>query len=127
MNEDEIKGTGKKVGGTVQEVAGKLTGDDQLEGKGYVNQAVGSVQDGYGKVSDKVKDLIDDAAPTAKDAIDSGRDYVRRGSAAVARTTGDNTALVILAASIAGAALGWFALTRKPAPKPAQRVRKPGK
>ena len=129
MNEDEIKGTAKKVGGSVQELAGKAFGDQQLEGKGYLNQAVGTVQDGYGKVREKVKDLIEDATPVAKDAIDTGRDYVRRGSAAVARTTGDNTALVLLAAGIAGAALGWFALSRRgsatPAKKPAPRTRAP--
>ncbi|WBO24037.1 CsbD family protein [Sphingomonas abietis] len=117
MNEDEIKGTAKKLVGTGQEVVGKVANDEQLEGKGYLNQAVGTVQDGYGKVREKVKDLIEEAAPTAKGAIDTGRDYVRRGSAAVARTTGDNTALVLLAAGVAGAALGWFALNRKGAAK----------
>jgi uncharacterized protein YjbJ (UPF0337 family) len=118
MNEDEIKGTTKKVVGTVQEFAGKATNDEQLEGKGYLNQAVGTVQDGYGKVREKVKDLIEEAAPTAKNAIDTGRDYVSRGSAAVARTTGDNTALVLLAAGVVGAALGWFALNRKGTARP---------
>ncbi len=113
MNDDEIKGTVKKVGGTVQEVAGKVTGDEQLEGKGYLNQAVGTVQDGYGKVREKVKDLIDDATPVAKDAIDTGREYYRRGTAAVTRTMGDNTALVLLAAGAAGAALGWLAFSKR--------------
>ena len=32
---------------------------DQLEGKGYINQALGTVQDGYGKVRDKVKDIVE--------------------------------------------------------------------
>ena len=87
MNDDEIKGTVKKVGGTVQEVAGKVTGDEQLEGKGYLNQAVGTVQDGYGKVREKVKDLIDDATPVAKDAIDTGRSRFDSRSPSALRTS----------------------------------------
>jgi LPXTG-motif cell wall-anchored protein len=113
MNEDRIEGTTKKVVGSVQEGIGKIANDEQLEGKGVLNQAVGTVQDGYGKVRDKVKDLIDDAAPAARDAVETGRDYARRGAAAVTRTTGDNTALILLAAGVAGAALGWLALGRR--------------
>lgn len=113
MNEDRVEGTAKKVVGVGQEVAGKVTGDEKLEGKGYLNQAAGAVQDGYGKVREKVKDLVDDATPAAKDAIDKGRDYARRGSAAVARTAGDNTALMLLGVGIAGAAIGWLTLGRR--------------
>jgi len=114
MNEDEIKGTAKKVVGTAQEVVGKVANDEQLEAKGYLNQALGAVQDGYGKVRDKVKDIVDDAPATARGAIDSGRDYARRGSAVVARATGDNTVLVAaVAAGVAGLALGWLAWSRR--------------
>lgn len=113
MNEDRIEGTAKKVTGKVREAVGKVANDQQAEAKGRLNQAVGTVQDGYGKVREKVKDLIDDAPVAARSAVDTGRDYVRRGSAAIARTSGDNTALVLLAAGVAGAALGWFALSRR--------------
>ncbi|HEY0315506.1 MAG TPA: CsbD family protein [Sphingomonas sp.] len=113
MNEDEIKGTARKVAGTAQEVAGKVANDQQLEAKGYLNQALGTVQDVTGKVRDKVKDIVDDAPAAARGAIDTGRDYARRGSAAIARTTGDNTALVVLAAGAVGAAIGWFAWSRR--------------
>src|ERR1700761_3954917 len=114
MNEDEIKGTAKKVVGTAQEVAGKAANDEQLEGKGYLNQALGAVQDVTGKVRSKVKDIVDDAPATARGAIDTGRDYARRGSAVMARATGDNTVLVAaVAAGVAGLALGWFAWSRR--------------
>jgi LPXTG-motif cell wall-anchored protein len=113
MNEDRIEGTTKKVVGNVQEAIGGVTNDDQLDAKGKLNQAVGTVQDGYGKVRDKVKDLIDDATPAARDAVDTGRDYVRRGAAVVTRTTGDNTALILIAAGVVGAALGWLAFGRR--------------
>lgn len=127
MNEDEIKGTAKKLVGTGQEAIGKIANDEQLEGKGYLNQAVGTVQDGYGKVREKVKDLIEEAVPTAKGAVDTGRDYVRRGSAAVARTSGDNTALVLLAAGVVGAAVGWFAFGRRKGSDTPAKASKPKK
>jgi LPXTG-motif cell wall-anchored protein len=113
MNEDRIEGTAKKVVGAVQEAAGTVTNDPQVEAKGRLNQTVGTVQDGYGKVRDKVRDLLDEAPATARDAVDTGRDYYRRGSVAVARTMGDNTALALLAAGAAGAALGWLMFSRR--------------
>jgi hypothetical protein len=59
-----------------------------------------------------VKDIIDDAPATAKTAIDTSRDYYQRGSAAVTRTMGDNGALALLAAGVAGAAISWFIFGR---------------
>jgi len=112
MNEDRIEGTTKKIVGTAQEAIGQIAGDDQLDARGKINQAVGTVQDGYGKVRDKVKDLLDDAPAAAREAVDTGRDYVRRGATAITSTTGDNGALILLAAGVAGAAFGWFAFRR---------------
>ncbi|HEY0271455.1 MAG TPA: CsbD family protein [Sphingomonas sp.] len=113
MNEDRIEGTAKKVVGAVQETVGDVTGDEALQGKGLLNQAGGVVQDSYGKVRDKVKDIIDDAPATAKTALDTSRDYYQRGSAAVTRTMGDNGALALLAAGAAGAALSWLIFGRR--------------
>jgi uncharacterized protein YjbJ (UPF0337 family) len=117
MNEDRIEGTAKKVGGGVQETVGNITGDEALEAKGLLNQASGLVQDGYGKVRDKVrvkvKDIIDEAPTTAKTALDTSRDYYQRGSAAVTRSMGDNGALALLAAGAAGAALSWLLFRRR--------------
>jgi uncharacterized protein YjbJ (UPF0337 family) len=113
MNKDQIEGTAKKVVGGVQETVGDVIGDDTLQGKGLINQASGIVQDGYGKVREKVKDIIDDAPVTARSAVDTGRDYYQRGSAAVTRTMGDNGALMLLAAGVAGAALSWLLFRRR--------------
>jgi uncharacterized protein YjbJ (UPF0337 family) len=113
MNEDQIEGTAKKVVGSVQETVGDITGDEALQGKGLLNQASGIVQDGYGKIREKVKDIVDDAPATAKAAMDSSRDYYQRGSAAVTRTMGDNGALALLAAGLAGAAISWALFGRK--------------
>jgi uncharacterized protein YjbJ (UPF0337 family) len=124
MNEDRIEGTAKKVVGSAQEAIGDVAGSEKLEGKGLINQATGTLQDGYGKVREKVRDLIDEAPATAREAVDTGRDLYARGAAAVTRTAGDNTALAVLAAGVAGAALSWFlwSSSRKPEAKPASKA-----
>ncbi len=113
MNKDQIEGAAKKTAGAAQENIGEFATNDRLEAKGRINQAVGTVQDGYGKVREKVRDLIEDAPTAARGAVDTGRDYYRRGTAAVTRTMGDNTGLVLLAAGAAGAALGWLVFSRR--------------
>ena len=51
-NKDDAKGR-------VKEAAGKLTGDEDLEGEGKVDRAVGGVKDAVDKVGSKVKDAVD--------------------------------------------------------------------
>ncbi|MDQ3572422.1 MAG: CsbD family protein [Actinomycetota bacterium] len=53
--------------GRVKEAAGNLTGDDDLEREGKVDQAAGTV-----------KDVADSAKDKAEDAIDGVRDRVNR-------------------------------------------------
>jgi len=53
--------------GRVKEAAGNLTGDDELEREGKVDQAAG-----------KVKDVADSAKDKTEDAIDGVRDRVNR-------------------------------------------------
>ena len=116
MNEDRIEGVATEAGGKVQEVAGKALDNQDTEARGIINQAKGRVQESYGRVKDKVKGAIDEAPGTARGAIDAGRDYARRGSQVVTRTVGDNTALALFAAGVAGAALGWM-LGRRGGPR----------
>ena len=51
-NKDEVEGR-------IKEAAGDLTGDDELQREGKLDQASG-----------KAKDVIEDAADKAKDAVD---------------------------------------------------------
>ena len=53
-----VSGTGSELGGKVQEGFGKLTGDKETEGKGVVNQAVGSVKNVAGKAANAVEDAV---------------------------------------------------------------------
>jgi uncharacterized protein YjbJ (UPF0337 family) len=120
MKEDPIEGTAGTADALAPDAIGAPVANDLSDPKGLVSQAVDTVQEGYDKVRGKVRDLIDDAPGAARDAIETGRDYYQRGAAAVTRTMGDNTALVLLAAGAAGAALGWLAFNRRKQKKDAQ-------
>lgn len=50
-NFDDIKGRAK-------EAAGDLTGDEDLQREGKVDQATGTVKDKIGDAADKVKDVL---------------------------------------------------------------------
>ena len=50
-NKDDAKGR-------LKEAAGDLTGDDDLQREGKVDQATGAVKDGVEKVSDAVKGAV---------------------------------------------------------------------
>jgi uncharacterized protein YjbJ (UPF0337 family) len=66
MNEDQFEGTVRKVGGKVQEAAGRLTGDSETRVKGVANEAAGRIQEAYGEATEAVED-----------AYESTEDFVR--------------------------------------------------
>lgn len=57
--EQEIKGIGQQIKGKVQEGAGKLTGDADLEADGNLNQAGGRVREKLGEAGRKTADALD--------------------------------------------------------------------
>jgi uncharacterized protein YjbJ (UPF0337 family) len=57
MDKDRPAGAVKKVGGKVKEVLGKVVGDKSIEGEGKRDQVEGSLQEGWGKTKDAVRDL----------------------------------------------------------------------
>jgi uncharacterized protein YjbJ (UPF0337 family) len=54
MNEDQIKGKAKDIGGKIQEEVGKAVGSSEQQAKGLANQAEGKVQEKVGDVKDVV-------------------------------------------------------------------------
>lgn len=58
-NEQDIKGTGQKVKGKVQEGVGRLIDDEDLEARGHLNQAGGDIRKGAANVGRKVSDALD--------------------------------------------------------------------
>ena len=65
MNEDRFAGTGKNVGGRVEQGFGRATGDVKTEVEGKIKQATGAAQDVYGQA----KDAAGEAYGQAKDAV----------------------------------------------------------
>ncbi len=57
MNKDQIKGTAKKVGGKIEEAAGKVTRSAKLEAKGDAKQVEGTIQKNYGDAKADAKKL----------------------------------------------------------------------
>lgn len=49
-----VKGTGGSLVGKLKEGVGNATGDDELAGKGVLDQAVGTVKDAAGQVASAV-------------------------------------------------------------------------
>ncbi|NDV86084.1 CsbD family protein [Aurantimonas aggregata] len=58
VDENEIKGGAKEIGGKIKEAAGRAVGNERLEAEGEVDQVEGKTQKNYGKVKDAVKDQI---------------------------------------------------------------------
>jgi uncharacterized protein YjbJ (UPF0337 family) len=54
---DEIRNS-DDAKGRVKEAAGDLTGDEDLQREGKVDQGTGKVKDGIEKVSDKLKEAL---------------------------------------------------------------------
>ena len=56
MNEDQIKGKAKDIGGKIQEGVGNAVGSSEQQAKGQANQVEGKVQEKVGDVKDVFTD-----------------------------------------------------------------------
>jgi len=74
MTDDRIPGTVRNIGGKVQEGVGKVIGDAQIEAKGLMNQAAGTIQDAYGQALDSVAE----GAEVVKQAAIEGHDFLKK-------------------------------------------------
>jgi uncharacterized protein YjbJ (UPF0337 family) len=57
MNKDQAEGRIEEAQGKLKEVAGRITGDKDLEVKGTIQKIGGKVQAGYGDFKEDVKRL----------------------------------------------------------------------
>ena len=55
MDKDRIKGSSEQAKGKVKEVAGKLTGDANLEGEGKAEKTQGRIRNAFGGLKDTLK------------------------------------------------------------------------
>jgi uncharacterized protein YjbJ (UPF0337 family) len=60
LDKDNIKGKMKDVGGRIKRQAGEWTGDSKLQDEGAMDQAEGKIQNAWGNVKDKARDVADD-------------------------------------------------------------------
>ena len=56
MDENRIEGTVRNLGGKAQEQLGRVTGDDESQAKGKLNQAIGAGQDLLGQAADATRE-----------------------------------------------------------------------
>ena len=58
VDHDRVEGSGKKLGGSLKEGVGKLTGDEKLKAEGKGDKAAGTVQNAFGGAKDAVRDAF---------------------------------------------------------------------
>jgi uncharacterized protein YjbJ (UPF0337 family) len=74
MNKDEIAGTARNLGGTVQEAAGRAGADVKTQVQGTVNQAAGAAQELYGQARETAEEAAAAVQSAAKDAAAAVRE-----------------------------------------------------
>jgi uncharacterized protein YjbJ (UPF0337 family) len=67
------EGTYDKAKGRAKEAVGDLTGDEDLQAEGEVDQASGSIKDKVAAITDKVKDAVSSLVDKVRGAADRGR------------------------------------------------------
>lgn len=80
MDKDTVKGAMKDVGGRIKRQAGEWTGDSKLQSEGAADQAEGKVQNAWGNLKDKARDLHDDMKK--EEGRQEGREEVKKDHAA---------------------------------------------
>jgi uncharacterized protein YjbJ (UPF0337 family) len=56
MNEDQVKGKAKDIGGKIQEEVGKVVGSSEQQAKGLSKQVEGKTQEKFGDAKEVIKD-----------------------------------------------------------------------
>lgn len=59
MDKEHIKGAAQKLKGQIEEVAGKVLGDKELEIKGKTDQLGGAVHEAVGTTKDAIRDAVE--------------------------------------------------------------------
>ncbi len=75
VDENEIEGTVRDLGGKVQDAVGGLTGDAKTQAEGKWNQAAGKAQKTFGAAADEIRDNVVDKPLTAL-AVAAGAFFV---------------------------------------------------
>jgi uncharacterized protein YjbJ (UPF0337 family) len=73
MNQDQIVGSAKNLGGKVQEGLGRAAADTKTQAEGVMNQASGAARELYGQA----KESASDAAQVVRQGAVDAEDYLR--------------------------------------------------
>jgi uncharacterized protein YjbJ (UPF0337 family) len=65
VDENEIEGAARDLGGKVQDAVGGLTGDTETQVAGKWNQAAGKAQKTFGAAADEIRENVADKPLTA--------------------------------------------------------------
>ena len=113
MDENRFEGAARKVGGKIEEVAGRVTDDPKMKTDAMADQAAGMAQKAYGQVKDTVREYGGDYGSQILDQIEEAGDMI-----AEQIDQRPITALLI------AAGVGFLmALATKPAPRVVYRRR----
>ena len=74
MDDNQIEGAARDLGGKAQEMAGKLTGDTKMKADGAYDQAAGTAQKAFGQVKEAVRDYGGDYGSQLLDQIEDAGD-----------------------------------------------------
>jgi uncharacterized protein YjbJ (UPF0337 family) len=66
MNRDELKGKADRLRGRVKQATGDLTDDDRLRDEGVVDEAAGTLREGFGRGRRKVGEAIEEIGEDLK-------------------------------------------------------------
>ena len=77
MDENRLEGTGRNLGGKVQEGLGKGTGDVRRQAEGIANQAAGAAQDLYGQATDTARETASSFEKALRHTIETPTVYQR--------------------------------------------------
>ncbi|XAH25746.1 CsbD family protein [Xylophilus sp. GW821-FHT01B05] len=58
MNKNQVEGRAEQAKGKIKELAGKMVGNQRLQGEGLAEQAEGKARAAYGNAKEAVKDGI---------------------------------------------------------------------
>lgn len=56
MNEDQVKGKAKDIGGKIQQETGEVIGSSEQQAKGLAKQSEGKAQEKAGDIQEAIKD-----------------------------------------------------------------------
>jgi uncharacterized protein YjbJ (UPF0337 family) len=65
VDENEVEGTIRDLGGKVQDAVGGLTGDTATQAEGKMNQAYGKAQKTFGAAAEELRDNVKNQPLTA--------------------------------------------------------------